>query len=67
VSPSAAAAGEAGGMKELDWRPAIRIVLIEEGDYPVTSVAFASGWVFAKNEHGTIAFPASQVVKVTLG
>jgi hypothetical protein len=54
-------------MKELDWRPAIRIVLIEEGDYPVTSVAFDSGWVFAKNEHGTIAFPASQVVKVTLG
>jgi len=54
-------------MKDLDWRPAIRIVLVGDGDYPVTSVAFAAGWVFAKNEHGTVAFPASQVVKVSLG
>lgn len=53
--------------EELEWRPAIRIVLVEEGDYPVTSVAFGAGWVFARNEHGTVVFPAAQVVKVTLG
>ena len=54
-------------MKELDWCPAIRIELVAQGDYPVTSVAFAQGWVFAKNEDGTVVFPASQVVKVDLG
>jgi len=54
-------------MKDLEWRPAIRIVLVAEGEYPVGSVAFADGWVFARNETGTVAFPASQVVKVTLG
>lgn len=54
-------------MKDLEWQPAIRIVLVTDGDYTVTSVAFAAGWVFAKNEHGTVAFPESQVVKVTLG
>ncbi|MBS2531772.1 hypothetical protein KGQ20_03190 [Catenulispora sp. NF23] len=54
-------------MKELDWRPAVRVVLVDEGEYPVHSVAFAAGWVFAKNEHGTVAFPSSQVIKVSLG
>jgi hypothetical protein len=54
-------------MKDLDWLPAIRIVLVDEGDFAVNSVAFAAGWVFAKNENGTVAFPASQVVKVALG
>ena len=54
-------------MKDLVWRPATRIVLVNEGDFPATSVAFEAGWVFAKNEHGTVAFPAGQVVKVTLG
>lgn len=54
-------------MNDLEWRPAVRIVLVAEGDYAVTSVAFSEGWVFAKNEHGTFAFPSTQVVKVTLG
>lgn len=54
-------------MKDLDWRPAVRIVLVDEGEYTVTSVAFTEGWVFAKNENGTVAYPSSQVVKVTLG
>jgi hypothetical protein len=54
-------------MKDLEWRPAIRIVLVSEGDYSVQSVAFSAGWVFAKNENGVYAFPSSQVVKVALG
>jgi hypothetical protein len=54
-------------MNELEWHPAVRIVLVDEGDYLVTSVAFGSGWVFARNEHGTVVFPSAQVVKVTLG
>jgi len=54
-------------MKELEWRPAIRIELVAQDDYPVTSVAFAAGWVFARNEDGTVVFPSSQVVKVDLG
>ena len=52
---------------DMEWQPAIRIVLVDEGEYVVTSVAFAEGWVFAKNENGIVAFPGTQVVKVTLG
>lgn len=54
-------------MNDLEWCPAVRVVLVSEGDYSVNSVAFSAGWVFAKNENGTVAFPSSQVVKVTLG
>ncbi|NUR61091.1 MAG: hypothetical protein HOV87_20885 [Catenulispora sp.] len=53
--------------QELEWRPAIRIELANHSDYPVSSVAFTSGWVFARNQNGTVVFPASQVVKVALG
>ncbi|GAA1999692.1 hypothetical protein [Catenulispora subtropica] len=53
--------------EELVWRPAIRVELVNHSDYPVTSVAFAGGWVFAKSPDGTVVFPASQVVKVALG
>ena len=54
-------------MKELEWRPAVRIELANNSDYPVTSVAFLAGWVFAKGQNGTVVFPSSQVVKVALG
>jgi hypothetical protein len=53
--------------QELEWRPAIRIELADSSDYPVTAVAFVAGWVFARNHNGTVAFPSSQVVKVSLG
>ncbi|NUP45869.1 MAG: hypothetical protein HOW97_00930 [Catenulispora sp.] len=53
--------------EELEWRPAIRIELVNSSDYPVSSVAFSGDWVFARNENGTVVFPASQVVKVSLG
>jgi len=58
---------EAGGMNDFEWLPAICVVLVSEGDYSVSSVAFSAGWLFARNENGTVAFPSSQVVKVTLG
>lgn len=53
--------------KELDWRTATRIELVDKTDYPVTTVAFIGAWVLARNENGTVAFPESRVLKVTLG
>lgn len=53
--------------KELDWRAATRIELLNQSDYPVAFVAFIGAWVLARNENGTVAFPESQVVKVSLG
>ncbi|WP_194917312.1 hypothetical protein [Catenulispora rubra] len=53
--------------KELVWRAATRIELVNQTDYPVTSVAFSGAWVLARNENGTVAFPESQVLKVALG
>ena len=53
--------------EEIQWRPATTIELVSQNDYPVTSVAFVGSWVLAKNENGTVAFPSTQVVKVTLG
>ncbi|MFL6112489.1 MAG: hypothetical protein ACJ786_14210 [Catenulispora sp.] len=53
--------------EELEWRQAVRIELVNHSDYPVSSVAFSGAWVFAKNQNGTVVFPAAQVVKVSLG
>ena len=54
-------------MKELEWQMATRVYLVDAEPYPVTSVAFREGWVFAKNQNGVVAFPAWQVTKVALG
>jgi hypothetical protein len=61
-------------MKELEWHPATRVdLLVEMNDsrgedpYPVNSVAFVEGWIFARNQNGTKVFPTWRVVKVVLG
>ena len=65
---ASAPSAEAGGIQEeIQWRPATNIELVIQSGYAVTSVAFVGSWVLAKNENGVVAFPSSQVMKVTLG